>query len=98
MQGQKAMVRTTAEVWKDAPQRAAQAIDRLMAHRVVDGLAILRWAFDFQGLVSLQNELATGLVWEVIYNAVNKTLARTQVCTCLPASPYLCLLQLHYHL
>jgi hypothetical protein len=50
-----------------------------MAHRLVEGSAILRWAFSSPGLLSLDDQIANGLAWEALYNAVNKTLARTQV-------------------
>ena len=50
-----------------------------MAHRLVEGSAILRWAFESPGLLSLDDQIANGLAWEAVYNAVNKTLARTQV-------------------
>lgn len=82
LQGQTACIGTAADVWKNAPQRAAQAIDRLMAHRLVTGAAIVRWAFASQGLLNLDDQVANSLAWEVIYNAVNKTIARTQAgCT-----------------
>ena len=68
-----------ATVWQNAPQRAAQAIDRLMAHRLTDGPAIVRWTFAWPGFLSLVDQLQTGLAYEVLYNAVFKTLARTQV-------------------
>ena len=80
------MVAAAAEVWKAAPQKAAQAIDRLMALRLVSGTAIVNWVFDSHGVRQLDDELATGLAWEVFYNAVNKTLARAQVCQLLRAS------------
>lgn len=70
-----------ADVWRDAPQRAAQAIETLMAMRLVDGASIVRWAFASPGLLSLGNQVTNSLAWEVVYNAVNKTLARTQVST-----------------
>lgn len=79
LQGQLALISTAANVWRNAPQRAAQAIDRLMAHRLVDGAAIVRWAFGSSGLLSLEDQIGNGLAWEAVYNAVNKTLARTQV-------------------
>ena len=49
-----------------------------MAHRLVDGAAIVRWAFGSSGLLSLEDQIGNGLAWEAVYNAVNKTLARTQ--------------------
>ena len=73
------MVAVAAEVWKTAPQKAAQAIDRLMALRLVSGPAIVNWVFDSHGVRQLDDELATGLAWEVFYNAVDKMLARAQV-------------------
>ena len=73
------MVDVAAEVWKAAPQKAAQAIDRLMALRLVSGTAIVNWVFDSHGVRQLDDELATGLAWEVFYNAINKMLARAQV-------------------
>jgi len=79
LQGEVAMVDVAAEVWKAAPQKAAQAIDRLMALRLVSGTAIVNWVFDSHGVRQLNNELATGLAWEVFYNAVDKMLARAQV-------------------
>ena len=79
------MVAVAAEVWSAAPQKAAQAIDRLMALRLVSGTAIVDWVFGSHGVRQLDDELATGLAWEVFYNAVNKTLARAQVCQLLRA-------------
>ena len=78
-QGGGEAVGVAAREWAAAPQRAAQAIDRLMALRVVSGADIARWAFGSPGLRCLDDEVATGLAWEVLFNAVNKTLARTQV-------------------
>lgn len=78
-QGEVAMVDVAAEVWKAAPQKAAQAIDRLMALRLVSGTAIVNWVFDSHGVRQLDNQLATGLAWEVFYNAIDKMLARAQV-------------------
>ncbi len=80
-QGEVALVDVTARVWANAPQRAAQVIDRLMALRLVSGAAIVSWVFACPGVRTLTDELSTGLAWEVFYNAVNKMLARTQVCT-----------------
>jgi hypothetical protein len=74
-----ALVDVTARVWANAPQRAAQVIDRLMALRLVSGAAIVAWVFGCPGVRALTDELSTGLAWEVFYNAVNKMLARTQV-------------------
>jgi hypothetical protein len=79
-QGEVALVGVAAQVWSRAPQRAAQAIDRLMALRLVSGVAIITWVFGSPGVRSLDDELASGTAWEVFYNAVNKMLARTQVC------------------
>ena len=73
------MVDTAVTVWQKSPQRAAQAVDRLMAHRLVSGADILNWVFQWSGFNSLNIQLQNGLAWEIIYNAVNKTLARTQV-------------------
>ncbi len=44
-QGEEAAVGVASEMWAAAPQRAAQAIERLMAFRLVSGAAIVRWAF-----------------------------------------------------
>ena len=79
VQGEVTMVAVAAEVWKTAPQKAAQAIDRLMALRLVSGTSIVNWVFDSRGVRQLDDELATGLAWEVFYNAVDKMLARAQV-------------------
>ncbi|EIE25257.1 ARM repeat-containing protein [Coccomyxa subellipsoidea C-169] len=78
LQGEVALVDVTAKVWANAPQRAAQVIDRLMALRLVSGAAIVAWVFGCPGVRTLADELSTGLAWEVFYNAVNKMLARTQ--------------------
>lgn len=78
-QGEVALVGVAADVWSQAPQRAAQAIDRLMALRLVSGGAIVTWVFGNPAVHSLDDEVATGTAWEVFYNAVNKMLARTQV-------------------
>jgi len=78
-QGEVALVDTATRVWANAPQRATQAVDRLMALRLVSGAAIVAWVFGSPGVRALSDELSTGLAWEAFYNAVNKMLARTQV-------------------
>lgn len=82
------MVAVAAEVWKRAPQKAAQAIDRLMALRLVSGTAIVNWVFDSRGVRQLDDELASGLAWEVFYNAMDKMLARAQVHIVLVTRPF----------
>lgn len=39
------MIGRAAKVWASSPQRAAMAIDRLMALRLVTGASIVAWAF-----------------------------------------------------
>ncbi|KAK9820118.1 hypothetical protein WJX72_006327 [[Myrmecia] bisecta] len=78
LEGEVALIDVAAQVWRKAPQRAGMAIDRLMALRLVSGEGIVRWVFQSGGVLSVDDELLSGLVWEVLYNAVNKTLARTQ--------------------
>jgi MIF4G like len=73
-------VETAARVWQASPQHAGMAIDRLMAQRLVDGTAIVEWAFASDGVLLLTDELASGLAWEALHGAVTKTLARSQVC------------------
>lgn len=41
--------------------------------------AIVSWVFQSEGVRSLKDELLTGLSWEILYNAVNKSIARVQV-------------------
>ncbi len=73
------MIGAAARVWAASPQRAAMAIDRLMALRLVSGAAIVAWAFGELAVKRFDDELGAGLAWEALYAAVNKTLARTQV-------------------
>ena len=73
------MVDVAVGVWAASPQRAAMAIDRLMSLRLVSGAAIARWVFGSEGVRSLDDEVAGGLAWDLLYAAVDKTLARTQV-------------------
>lgn len=82
MQGEQAMVGTAAAVWSTSPQRAAMAIDRLMALRLVTGASIVAWAFGELRVKRFEDEFGAGLAWEALYAAVNKTLARTQVRGC----------------
>ncbi|KAK9846278.1 hypothetical protein WJX81_000837 [Elliptochloris bilobata] len=77
-QGEEAAVATAARVWEAAPQRAAQAIDRLLALRLVRASAVVRWAFSTPAVLALRDELGAGLAWEAFHGAVAKTLARTQ--------------------
>lgn len=77
----------TVSVWADSPQRAAMAIDRLMALRLVSGASIVRWVFASGGVRTLDDEVAGGLAWDVLYAAVDKALARTQV-RILGSSPF----------
>lgn len=94
-QGEVALVDTATRVWGNAPQRAAQAVDRLMALRLVSGAAIVAWVFGSPGVRALSDELSTGLAWEVFYNAVNKVLARTQVRYTTAAFSFSCLYHVH---
>lgn len=73
------MVEVAVAVWAASPQRAVMAIDRFMSLRLVSGPAIARWVFGSAGVRSLDDEVAGGLAWDLLYAAVDKTLARTQV-------------------
>ena len=87
-QGETALVDTACTVWRRSPQRAAMAVDRLMTLRLVSATAIVRSVFGSDGVNSIEDESASGLAWEVLYNAINKCIARVQVrvaaAPCLP--------------
>lgn len=72
------MIGGAAHAWATSPQRAAMAIDRLMALRLVTGAAIVDWAFRELRVKRFDEELGASLAWEALYAAVNKTIARTQ--------------------
>ena len=55
------------------------AVDRLMTLRLVSADAIVGWVFGSEGVTALGDESLSGAAWEILYNAVNKTIARVQV-------------------
>ena len=52
-QGEMAALRAAARAWRSAPQRGAQAVDRLMAARLVSGASVVRWALSSRGFLRL---------------------------------------------
>jgi len=52
-QGEMAALKAVEQAWKAAPQRGAQAVDRLMAARLVSGASVVRWALSSKGFLSL---------------------------------------------
>lgn len=40
---------------------------------------LCRWVFSSEGVTALGDESLAGAAWEILYNAVNKTIARVQV-------------------
>lgn len=80
MQGEAALVGVANAVWRKSPQRAAMAVDRLMTLRLVSAEAIVGWVFGSAGVTALGDESLSGAAWEILYNAINKTIARVQVC------------------
>lgn len=79
LQGEAVLVGVANSVWRASPQRAAMAVDRLMTLRLVSVEAIVGWVFGSQGVRSLGDESLSGAAWEILYNAINKTIARVQV-------------------
>ena len=51
--GETAALRAVEQAWGAAPQRGAQAVDRLMAARLVSGASVVRWALSSRGFLSL---------------------------------------------
>lgn len=78
LEGEAALVGVANSVWRASPQRAAMAVDRLMTLRLVSAEAIVGWVFDSEGVRVLGNESLSGAAWEILYGAVNKTIARVQ--------------------
>jgi hypothetical protein len=48
------------QAWAAAPQRGAQAVDRLMAARLVSGASVVRWALSSKGFLSLPSSSSEG--------------------------------------
>jgi hypothetical protein len=139
-QGEEALVDVATSVWASSPQRAAMAVDRLMALRLVSAAAIARWVrtssqtngsrfsaspvttsnaglmaadvacrwcllapwavfvkaalcccralglcaaplqvFSSSGVAAPDDEAGGEVAWDILYAAVDKTAARTQV-------------------
>ena len=95
LQGEAALVDVANSVWRRSPQRAAMAVDRLMSLRLVSAEAIVGWVFGSAGVTTLGDESLSGAAWEILYNAINKTIARVQVrAACRRRAPVAsCLLQ-----
>ncbi|KAL4428043.1 hypothetical protein ABPG75_002132 [Micractinium tetrahymenae] len=77
-EGEAALVGAANAVWRKSPQRAAMAVDRLMTLRLVSAEAIVGWVFGSAGVTALGDESLSGAAWEILYNAINKTIARVQ--------------------
>ncbi|PSC75984.1 nuclear cap-binding subunit 1 [Micractinium conductrix] len=78
LEGEAVLMGVANSVWRASPQRAAMAVDRLMTLRLVSVEAIVGWVFGSQGVRSLGDESLSGAAWEILYNAINKTIARVQ--------------------
>ncbi|GAB4821122.1 hypothetical protein N2152v2_008168 [Parachlorella kessleri] len=78
LEGEVALVDVACAVWRRSPQRAAMAVDRLMTLRLASAEAIVQWVFGSEGVLSLADESSSATSWEILYNAINKTIAREQ--------------------
>ena len=85
-QGEAAMVAMAAQVWAASPQRAAMAIDRLMALRLAGGGAIVEWAFGALAQKRFNDELGAG-AHHPSWN--NFTLSPSRMLTRTPVTPML---------
>ncbi|KAB1225560.1 Nuclear cap-binding protein subunit 1 [Morella rubra] len=59
--------------WRNNPQMAAIAIDRMMGYRLISNLAIVRWVFSPENVEQFHT---SDHPWEVLRNAVSKTYNR----------------------
>ena len=53
-----------------------------MTLRLVSAEAIVSWVFGSEGVSSIADESQSALSWEILFNAVNKCIARVQVRWC----------------
>lgn len=75
--GEISMIETVVKVWKASSQRTAMAVDRLMSLRLLSAEAIITWVFNYSdGLRSLSDVNASEASWEILFNALEKTIAR----------------------
>lgn len=77
-EGEATILQVTTDVWATNPQRASMTIDRLMTLRLVSAKSIVSWVFQSAGLQLLQDESESGMAWEILYRAVDKTIVRVQ--------------------
>ena len=75
--GAHAALSAAATVWAAAPARAAQAIDRLMALRLVSGDAVVAWALASPGASSLEDAPACDISDAALHLAADKLAARS---------------------
>ena len=75
--GAAAALSAAATVWAAAPARAAQAIDRLMALRLVSGDAVVAWALASRGAASLEDAPALDIADAALHLAADKLAARS---------------------
>eukprot|EP00899_Mesostigma_viride_P028317 jgi/Mesvir1/8670/Mv02610-RA.1 len=68
------LLELVADFWCNSAQWMAFVIDRLMTMRMVSNTAIVRWCFLPRQAALVHT---TDTVWEVLSNALNKTMART---------------------
>lgn len=80
-EGQVTLVDVAARVWALNPQRIVMAVDRMMTLRLVSAEAIVSWVFGTEGLRRIEDQSRSGMAWELLHRAVDKTLARVQDAT-----------------
>eukprot|EP00887_Chlorella_sp_A99_P001913 scaffold18.g1913.t1 len=78
LEGETALVDVACAIWRASPQRASMAVDRLMTLRLAGAEAIVGWVFGSEGVTSSRDESLSATAWEILYNAVNKAIARVQ--------------------
>jgi len=78
MEGQIALVEMAALVFEKNPQRIVMAVDKLMQQRHISAEAIVSWVFGADGVRCIQDQSKSGVSWEILQRAVDKTMARVQ--------------------
>eukprot|EP01087_Luapelamoeba_hula_P018471 TRINITY_DN5951_c0_g1_i1.p1 TRINITY_DN5951_c0_g1~~TRINITY_DN5951_c0_g1_i1.p1 ORF type:complete len:819 (-),score=70.52 TRINITY_DN5951_c0_g1_i1:395-2851(-) len=68
-------INAIAQFWNLSKFNLIIALDKFMTYRVIDSLAIIQWVFS----PAMLPEFVHGYVWEILRNAIDKTIGRSQI-------------------
>lgn len=68
------LIQEVSRIWQNNAQMTVISIDRMMGYRIISNLSIASWVFATE---NVQQFHTSDWIWEVLRNAINKTINRT---------------------